>query len=51
MLICLLVITFFVVVLTGPAGLEWRDKRKMLKSRPVAKVLQFPYPKGHPRKL
>ena len=51
MLICLFVITFFVIVLTGPAGIEWRDKRKALKNQPLAKLLPFPYPPNHPRKI
>lgn len=51
MLICALVIVFFVTVLTGPAGVEYLNKRKSLKEQPLAKLLPFPYPKEHPRKL
>lgn len=46
-----LVIVFFVTVLTGPSGKEYFTKRKQLKNRPLAKLLPFPYPPGHPRKL
>lgn len=51
MIICLLVIVFFATVASGPAGREHLRRRKYLKERPLAKVLPFPYPKGHPRKL
>ena len=43
MLICALVITFFVTVLTGPAGVEWLEKRRAarleLECLPTARML------------
>lgn len=39
MIICLLVITFFAVIATGPAGVEWREKRRARLDRPTARVL------------
>lgn len=46
LVICSLVITFFGVVLTGPAGVEWfenrRAKRLELESRPAARVVYLP---------
>lgn len=51
MIYCLLVLVFFVTVATGPAGRDYLHRRKLLKERPLAQVLAFPYPKGHPRKL
>lgn len=51
MVICALVITFFVVVLTGPYYVEKREQRKALKDKPTAKLLPFPYDRDHPRKL
>lgn len=51
LLICSLVIVFFAVVATGPGGRDWLNRRKRLKEQPLAKVLPFPYPPKHPRKL
>jgi len=51
MIITTLILTFFLVVATGPDGKEWYERRKALKSRPMAKLLPFPYPKGHPRRI
>jgi hypothetical protein len=51
MVICALVITFFVVVLTGPYYVEKRERRKLLKDRPLAKVLAFPYDSDHPHNV
>ncbi len=51
MLICALVIVFFTTVATGPDGMAWLAKRKQLKEQPIAKLLPFPYPANHPRKL
>lgn len=49
-MILALIIVFLVTVLTGPAGQDYVNKRKQLRERPLAKVLPFPYPPGHPRK-
>lgn len=51
MIILALIVVFAATVLTGPAGRDAVARHKQLKSRPVAKVLPFPYPPGHPRKL
>ena len=44
--ICSLVVTFFGVVLTGPAGVEWWQKRKAarlaLEDHPRARVEYLP---------
>ncbi len=42
MIACLLVITFFAVVGTGPDGVDWLARRRALRDRPVAKVLYLP---------
>ena len=45
-MICSLVVTFFGVVLTGPAGVEWIAKRKAarlaLEDQPRARVEYLP---------
>lgn len=41
-IICVLVIVFFVVVATGPAGLEWRERRRAELDAPVARVMYLP---------
>jgi len=45
-IICLLVITFFATALSGPAGLEWLERRRAarreLEDRPVARVIYLP---------
>ncbi len=42
MILCLFVVVFFAVILTGPAGLEWREKRRLLRDAPSARVLYLP---------
>ena len=42
MIFVLFVIVFFTVVVTGPAGVEWQEKRRALRDRPMAKVLYLP---------
>lgn len=41
-----LLVTFLAVVLTGPAGVEWRDRRAAARSasrdRPLARVIYLP---------
>lgn len=51
LLICGLIITFFVVVLTGPYFVEKRNHKKELDNRPLAKVIPFPYKGNHPNKV
>lgn len=50
-MILLLLAIFFGTVFSGPGGKEYLARRKLLKDRAKAKVLAFPYPKNHPRKL
>ena len=42
MVACLIVLTFFAVIATGPAGIEWRDNRRARRDRPLAKVIYLP---------
>lgn len=42
MILLALLVTFLVVVLTGPAGVEWREKRRARLDAPAAKVLYLP---------
>lgn len=42
MVACLLVILFFTVVLTGPAGVEFLQNRRALLDRPTARVTYLP---------
>lgn len=51
MVILALILVFLVTLFSGPAGKDYLNKRKLLKERPKAKLLPFPYPPGHPRKL
>jgi hypothetical protein len=41
-LICLLVLTFFAVISTGPAGLEYLERRRALLDMPKATVMYLP---------
>ncbi len=50
-MILVLILVFVATFMTGPAGKEYLDKRKKLKEKPLAKVLPFPYPPGHPKKV
>lgn len=40
--ICLLVLTFFAVIATGPAGLEWRERRRAELDEPRVRVVYLP---------
>ena len=42
MIICFFVITFFAVVLSGPAGLDWVEERRVARDRPMATVHYLP---------
>lgn len=46
MIVAGLLATFLAVVLTGPAGVEWRDRRAAARSavhdRPLARVIYLP---------
>lgn len=42
MLLLALVATFVTVVATGPAGREYRERRRALRDAPLARVLYLP---------
>ena len=41
-MIAVLIATFVVTVMTGPAGEEWLHERRVRRDRPLARVMYLP---------
>lgn len=42
MIVCLIAIVFFATIATGPAGLEWAERRRARHDQPKARVVYLP---------